>query len=85
MKNLAAVMACVGTGVALLWRPGGSRPPNRESGLKLMLFTCWKSKRKGGSIPPLHTTSLQSAGSGAGRKPTANSKAIWRTIHTLER
>ena len=42
-------------------------PPNRESGLKLMLFTCWKSKRKGGSIPPLHTTSLQSAGRGAGR------------------
>ena len=32
-----------------------------------MLFTCWKSKRKGGSIPPLHATSLQSAGRGAGR------------------
>ena len=41
--------------------------PNRESGLKPMLFTCWKSKRKGGSIPPLHATSLQSAGRGAGR------------------
>ena len=32
MKNSAAVMACVGTGVALLWRPGGSRPPIESQG-----------------------------------------------------
>ena len=32
MKNLAAAMACVGIGVALLWRPGGSRPPIESQG-----------------------------------------------------
>ena len=32
MKNSAAIMACVGTGVALLWRLGGSRPPIESQG-----------------------------------------------------
>ena len=32
MKNLAAAMACVGIGVALLWRLGDSRPPIESQG-----------------------------------------------------